>query len=545
MFKTLIMNKIFTLLIVTFFSSCVSVQKYNAHIDKKIDVDKLQQDVDYTKEKLLTKHVDIDLYHSKQIIANRLDSFKNSIHQPMLPNDFSRELSKIISSLGHGHTVVSSLYKRMTKEEKKKYKNSKGPISLLTLKSLDNHLYLDKNKSKDSTLVPYTEILSINGIKYHDFYDLYKNYTKGDGYITTLTKYMYGNSFTRYITREIGIQDSLIITFQKNDSIYTKIVKREYLKKNEKSLTKNIIDTIPKKSNIEKTISLTKEDKLKKKELHRHKKKVKKYFAYSILNNEYLRELSFPDKNDSTTAILRIKTFSLGNSNKAYPFIFDSIKKLNVKNLILDVRNNGGGFVRDANYLYSFLTTCNQSQAVMADKMKVNSKFSLMKNNFQNFGIIGNTLGLPLAIYTYSTSVLETQKGDDGNYYYKVARKKDLLNQSNKYQGNLYILINGMSYSATSILSAALQNEGKAIFIGEETGGDYNGTVAGSFNDFKLQNSKLKIFYGLMDFKPNTSRALIGRGVIPDVPIKMSFEDLINKKDPQLDWVLNDIKAKQ
>ena len=41
------MNKIFTLLIVTFFSSCVSVQKYNAHIDKKIDVDKLQQDVDF------------------------------------------------------------------------------------------------------------------------------------------------------------------------------------------------------------------------------------------------------------------------------------------------------------------------------------------------------------------------------------------------------------------------------------------------------------------------------------------------------------------
>ena len=103
------MNKIFTLLIVTFFSSCVSVQKYNAHIDKKIDVDKLQYDVDYTKEKLLTKHVDIDLYHSKQIIANRLDSFKNSIHQPMLPNDFSREFSKVISSFGHGHTTLSML----------------------------------------------------------------------------------------------------------------------------------------------------------------------------------------------------------------------------------------------------------------------------------------------------------------------------------------------------------------------------------------------------------------------------------------------------
>lgn len=101
-----------------------------------------------------------------------------------------------------------------------------------------------------------------------------------------------------------------------------------------------------------------------------------------------------------------------------------------------------------------------------------------------------------------------------------------------------------MSYSATSILTAALQNEGKAIFVGEETGGDYNGTVAGSFNDFKLKNSKLKIYYGMMDFRPNTSRELKGRGIIPTVPVEMSFDDIINKKDPQLDWILNDIKSK-
>ena len=53
------MNKIFTFLSLIFLSSCVSVQKYNAHIDKKIDVKQLHQDIDYTKDKLLTSNIQI------------------------------------------------------------------------------------------------------------------------------------------------------------------------------------------------------------------------------------------------------------------------------------------------------------------------------------------------------------------------------------------------------------------------------------------------------------------------------------------------------
>ena len=48
-----------------------------------------------------------------------------------------------------------------------------------------------------------------------------------------------------------------------------------------------------------------------------------------------------------------------------------------------------------------------------------------------------------------------------------------------------------------------------------------------------------------MDYKPNTSRDLIGRGVMPNIPIDMTFDDILNKKDPQLDWILNDIKSKK
>ena len=526
--------------------SCVSVEKYNTHIDKDISVDNLRKDVDVAKKKLLTKHVDIDLYHSKNVIENRLDSFRNSLQNPMKPNDFQREFSKVISSFGHGHTTLSYLQKRATKEEKKKYKKSKSPFTFIDFKEYNERLYLLKNRSKDSTLVRDGEILAINGISFNDFYKENSGIRKGDGFIKTLDGYILTNYYSAFVRNKIGMTDSIVLTMVKNDSIFNQTIIREYTKKKDKKSNISVKnDSIPIKK-VEKVAKtkLSKEDKKRKKELAKHKSDVKKYFVYNKSKNDYQRELIFPNKEDSTVAIFKIKSFSISHGKKAYPFIFDSIKKLNIDNLILDVRDNGGGYVSDINYLYSFLTTRNKKQMVTSDDVKVNSKFTMINKYFRKPDVIGYTVGLPLTLYASVKSLFDISKKKDG-YYLDIKKNKSLLNQENKYQQNLYVLTNGMSYSATAILSAALQNEGKAIFVGEETGGDYNGTVAGQFIDFKLSNSKLKLLIGIMDYKPNTSRDLIGRGVMPNIPIDMTFDDILNKRDPQLDWILNDIKSKK
>ncbi len=540
------MNKIFTLLIVTFFSSCVSVQKYNAHIDKKIDVDKLQQDVDYTKEKLLTKHVDIDLYHSKQIIANRLDSFKNSIHQPMLPNDFSREFSKVISSFGHGHTTLSMLRKRTEKAEAKKYKKTKSPFSLIELKTLDGRLFFEKNKNiKDSSLIKQGEILAINGISYQDFRKDNIGVRKGDGFITSLDEYLLPVYYTAKLRNVIGNTDSITLSLVKNDSIFTEIVRREYPKKKGKNLRdEKKVDVVKSEDKKTEKKKLTKEEKLLAKKRYKHKEDIKKYFGYNKSRNDYQRELIFPNPEDSTTLVLKIKSFSIGHGKEAYPFIFDSIERLKVKNLVLDIRNNTGGYVSDINYLYSFLKANDEVKMAISNEVKVGSKFTMINKYFNKPNVIGHTFGLPLVLYGSVKSLFDIKK-ENNDYFLNTKKKKYAINPDKKYKGNLYVLTNGMSYSASSIISASIQNDGKAIFVGEETGGDYNGTVAGQFIDYKLSESKLKLHVGLMTYRPNTSRELKGRGIIPDIPIKMSFEDLINKKDPQLDWILNDIKAKQ
>lgn len=33
-----------------------------------------------------------------------------------------------------------------------------------------------------------------------------------------------------------------------------------------------------------------------------------------------------------------------------------------------------------------------------------------------------------------------------------------------------------------------------------------------------------------------------GYGIIPDIEIKSTIEELVNKEDPELNWILNDIQ---
>ena len=125
----------------------------------------------------------------------------------------------------------------------------------------------------------------------------------------------------------------------------------------------------------------------------------------------------------------------------------------------------------------------------------------------------------------------------------KIIKKSDHKPKSlNKYTGKLYVLTNGATYSMSSVLAASLQAEGRATFIGEETGGDFNGTVAGHSRCTKLRNSHTDFCFGVMTIKPNAQRKLIGRGVLPDIPVPTTLEDLIMKKDPVLSRAVNGIR---
>ena len=541
------MNKYFGLLTLALLGyACSSTDKHNAHIDKEIEIEKLQKDVDFAKKKLLTKHVNIDWYYPKDVITNRLDSFKNSIHHTMKPNDFSRELSKVVSSFGHGHSSVAQLNKKWTKEQKKKYKDSKNPIYLLSFKSVENRIYLENNYSKDSTIVTNAELLAIENYSFEDFLKNNSAVRAGDGYTKVLNQNYVANYFVNDVNRRLGSRDSVVLTLQKNDSIFTQVVKREFKEKKEDKSKPKADTLIAKKDSVKQAPKkhLTKEEKLKAKELYKHKNDIKKYYAYDKTTKKYNRALKFPNPQDSTTVILDINSFVLGHHKKAYDHIFDSINRLGTKNLILDLRENGGGYPEDINHLFAHLTIKDEPQTVTNPLLKVKSRIAISSRYLSNPNIISHTLFLPFRIYKSVETAFRIKK-IDGEYYYNVTKQKDFVKKDkNKFEGNLYVLTSGKTYSAASLISTALQAEGKAIFVGEETGGDYNGTVAGYSEDYKLPNSKIKVMIPMLVFAPHQTRDLKGRGVIPNQEIKYTFQDLMNQKDAQLDWILNDIASK-
>ena len=107
------------------------------------------------------------------------------------------------------------------------------------------------------------------------------------------------------------------------------------------------------------------------------------------------------------------------------------------------------------------------------------------------------------------------------------------------------MLINGNSFSASSLVSTHLKATKRATFVGQETGGAYNGTVAGLFNDYELPNSKVRIRMGMLQVEAPYKIEPDGYGVKPDVEIMPTVSDLENDIDPHIEWVLKDIATKR
>jgi C-terminal processing protease CtpA/Prc len=107
------------------------------------------------------------------------------------------------------------------------------------------------------------------------------------------------------------------------------------------------------------------------------------------------------------------------------------------------------------------------------------------------------------------------------------------------------VLINGGSFSSSSIISSNLKSTQRAFFVGEETGGAYNGTIAVQMPLVQLPNSKVNLRIGLALVSAAGKTNIEGRGIFPDKEILPTLEDRKNNIDPELNWILEDIKREK
>ena len=536
------MNKFFRLsFIILLFYSCGSIKNYNTAVTQLHDIENLRKDVDKAYLQLRRHHPRLYQYSSKEKLDFKFDSLKTAIKSPMTSQQFYQELAKVTKFVGQGHMSLAVPFKKRNRKERKAFNKTKFDINNIDFEYIDNKLIIRNARGKDSIL-KNTEVLKVNDENPLQLIKKYKETVATDGYNTTFHDRVVGYRFLGYYAYDNGRFDSIALTLRNTDSTFVKTYKRVQ----KKDLSK-VKDTIAKDSVVRDSIAKPK------KKLTRAEKKAKKLkskkrfqdnqkYGYNYTTKTYNRNLSFMGK-DSTIALLTIKSFTRGKKKAYQSFykeVFTKIDSTKTENLIIDLRNNFGGRLNEIMEFYGYLT---DKEYTLINQSEVNSRIPILKAGMSNSRplvtkMIYGVLSPGIVIH----NLLATKK-KDGQLYYKFKASKPQEPKPNNYKGKIYVLINGNSFSASSILSTQLDGDNRATFVGEETGGAYNGTVAGLYKIYELPNSKVKMRIGMMHVDSKYKTAPDGYGIKPDIEILPKYQDRLKGIDTELQWILDDIEA--
>lgn len=523
---------IYFICFVALLSSCVSVSKYNESVTQNHAIIDLKKDVDAAYRQLQRNHPKLYQYISKEKLEAKFDSLKNTITSPLTSRAFYEKLAPVVKSIGQGHLFVTPPQKRLEKEKRKELKGAKNDFLRLDFINFKDELYVKNAIDADSVLTG-SKIVYIDSMVPATLIRKYNKLISSDGYNKTFFENFVGSRFGTFYLLEKGFQDSTHITFQNKDSIFTKTY--TWVKKKEE--TKNIKDTLE-------VVPRKKPTKAERREAKLVRKALKKYNSkrgYVPSKKQYIRTLDFVGV-DSSVAYLKIRGFSNGNYKDFYAETFHLLDSLGTKNLVIDVRDNGGGRMSEIENLYSYLAK-DSFQFILPSE--VTNRTPLMKLALSNTNpLFLRGLAVLASPIIVTHNLLKTKKVN-GKIYYNLSSSKSSEPKATSFLGNVYILINGNSFSASSVFSNYMQATERATLVGTETGGAYNGTVAGIFRVHKLKESQVRIRIGLMHIETPFHQEPNGYGVYPDVDIKPVKEDWLQGIDTEMEWILNDINTKK
>lgn len=176
--------------------------------------------------------------------------------------------------------------------------------------------------------------------------------------------------------------------------------------------------------------------------------------------------------------------------------VINSIESNNIQNLIIDARNNQGGKLKYSKYLLSYLLS---EPFVLVEQYYKKKKGKIVECN-----------------------------GPQSGAHQPMSRN---------FKGNVYVLINGGSFSNTGIFSSVLRKHQRAIFIGEETGGS-EFVLCGSQKKITLPNTGVEIELPRLQFMIKAHGDNELNSVIPDYYIEPKIEYIVEQKDKDLEFAI-------
>ncbi len=140
-------------------------------------------------------------------------------------------------------------------------------------------------------------------------------------------------------------------------------------------------------------------------------------------------------------------------------------------------------------------------------------------------GLFGGMMGI--------SGLLVQKKFELGTEIYRKRKSSTSVDPYRKnFDGKVVILVDGSSYSAAEIFAAAFQDNRRATIVGERTAGEALPSLS------KTLPTGAVFVFPVANFKSPKGRFLEGRGVKPDISIKLTRASLLAGRDDQLNAAL-------
>jgi hypothetical protein len=427
-------------------SSC-SISKSSYTPSKKYSPEQLNKDYSIFRGALEESHPGVYWYTPKSEMDKYFDWGKEQLKDSLNEEGFRKVLSYVTSKINCGHTVT-----RASKAFMKYRDTSFNNIFPLSLKIWSDTATIAANLiRKDSQLTRGVVVKSIDHRPISTILDTLCQYISSDGYNLTHKYQALSNrgGFGAAFTSLFGQKENYFIDYVSNDG-------------RERSVS--IPSYNPKADTINR-IAITRFAKI-----PRAERKKQILNATRNLRIDSLHQTAFMDLGSFSRG-LKLKSF-FKNS-------FKDIKNKKIQNLVIDVRGNGGGSVTNSTFLTKFIV---DRKFKVADSLYANNRNSKYKKYID--GYFFNRLFM----------VFMTAKKKDGKYHFGYF-ERHYFNYKRKdhYNGKLYILTGGNSFSATTLFTQTVKPQDNVIVVGEETGGGAYGNSAWLIPDLILPQTGIRV----------------------------------------------------
>ena len=298
----LLRNVVLVAFVVVFIAfGCRSVAQENK---ERLSAAELQDDLEQFRGIIESKHPQLYRFNSAEYFDSLFEAAENSFHDDMKIEDAFPHFSKIIASIGCGHSQISVPQWFWTDKNSGYF-----PFQIHLANEV---LFVTSSLTDDNNVPPASEISEINGQAVLEILNQLRSYTPGDGLWNSRRDWFIVQYFPWRIAAMFDFPNDYHITFKRPDSDSSENVTIEAAR-------------------------------------------------YNQLRSPSSTGKDFELKTDleGKTALLRIRTFGYYDHVDAFKEYMDDafmkIRNSKADNLILDLRGNSGGDPHCSTHLFSYL----------------------------------------------------------------------------------------------------------------------------------------------------------------------------------------------